>query len=188
LSSQGPDAERIEILLGSQLDLSVSAMSTTQEQPLLTPAGLSRIEAELEHLVSVRRPEIAEDIRQSRQIGDVSENLEYAAAREAQVQVEHRISELRQLLGTARILDGSQADSGHAGLGSVVNLRDVETQEEWEVTLVSSVEADPERDFISAQCPLGEAILGKSPGEVVVAQTPGGAIRYEVLSVRPLDC
>lgn len=163
-------------------------MSATQEQSLLTPAGLRRIEAELEHLVSVRRPEIAEDIRQSRQIGDVSENLEYAAAREAQAQVERRISELRQLLATARILDGSEVDSDRAGLGSVVTLRDLETEEEWEVTLVSSIEADPEQDFISVQCPLGEAILGKSPGEVVVAHTPGGATQYQVLSVRPLDC
>lgn len=163
-------------------------MNATQDQPLLTPAGLRRIEAELEHLVSVRRPEIAEDIRQSRQIGEVSENQEYAAAREAQVQVERRITELRQLLGTARILDGSEVDSGRAGIGSVVTLRDTETLEEWEVTLVTSLEADPEHDFISIQCPLGEAIQGRSPGDTVVAQTPAGAIRYEILSVRPLSC
>ena len=163
-------------------------MSAVQDPPLVTAEGLRRIEAELEHLVSTRRPEIADDIRQSRQIGDVSENGEYAAAKEAQAIVERRISELRYFLGAARVLDGTEVEPGRATLGSVVSLLDGETQEEWEVTLVTSLEADPERDFISIQCPLGEAILGKSPNEQVVAYTPAGTVRYEVLNVRPLSC
>lgn len=163
-------------------------MNAVQDPPLLTSEGLRRIETELEHLVSVRRHELAEDIRQSRQIGDVSENGEYAAAKEAQAQVERRITELRYYLGAARVLDGADVDTSRASLGYVVTLREEESQEEWEVTLVTSLEADPERDFISVQCPLGEAILGKALNEQVIAYTPAGCARYEVLNVRPMSC
>ena len=162
-------------------------MNVVEDPPLLTSDGLRRIEAELEHLV-IRRHDIAEDIRQSRQIGDVSENGEYAAAKEAQAQVERRITELRYYLGAARVLDGAAVDPTRASLGTVVTLLDEELQEEWEVTLVTSLEADPERDFISIQCPLGEAILGKAPSERIIANTPAGFARYEVLRVRPLSC
>jgi transcription elongation factor GreA len=160
-------------------------MSTTHTTPL-TPVGKQRIEHELERLITVRRAEVSEDIRQSRQIGDVSENAEYAIAKAEQALVEQRIAELRSVLAVATVLEKSEIPDGFAGIGSVVTLRDQELDEEWEVTLVSSYEADPEESQISVECPLGEALLGKQVGDLVIARVPDGNVQYQVVSIRSL--
>jgi transcription elongation GreA/GreB family factor len=131
----------------------------------------------LYHPVSVRRPELVEDVRRSCQIGEVRGNGEYGLANEPQGQMERRISELRYFLGAARLLEGSEANARQATLGPVAAPQDAESEEEWEVALVTSL-ASPEQDYLSIQCPLSEAASGKAPG----------ALRYGILSVRPLSC
>jgi len=160
---------------------------TAAETYLLTDDGIRRIRAELERLIEVRRAEVADDIRLSREYGDVSESTEYAAAKATQAQVELRIDELRSVLARARPLDFSEIRYDSAGIGAEVTLRDLESDEEWSLTLVSTIEADPERDLISIRCPMGEALLGKQVGEVATAATPSGLQRYEIVEIRRPD-
>lgn len=154
---------------------------------VLTPAGMVRLQQELEHLITVQRVAIADDIRHSRQPGDLDESSEYAEAKTAQAVVEQRIAELRKVLGTARLLQSVDLCCDTTGLGSMVRVRDLESEEEWEFTLVSSPETDPERDLISVDCPLGGALFGRRPGETVMVETPAGRSCYQILSLRPVE-
>ena len=104
----------------------------------------------------------------------------------AQAFIEQRITELRAVLATAVVLDDGAIPRDHAGIGSVVLLRDLELGDDWELTLVNSVEADPEQDLVSTECPLGSALLGKRVGDLVVTKVPDGEIRYEIVSIRSL--
>lgn len=154
---------------------------------VLTPAGKQRLQQELEELVTVRRAAVAEDIRQARHPGDLDESPEYSDAKTAQALIECRIVELRTLLGTARILGANDVPPDVTGLGTMVRVQDLDAAEEWEFTLVSSPEADPEEDRISIDCPLGEALLGCRTGETVTLDTPAGPARYRIVSLRPAE-
>jgi transcription elongation factor GreA len=159
-----------------------------EEIPALTRDGIRRIQEELERLTTVRRQEAANEIRQSREYGDVIESGEFAAARASQSLIEQRIAELRALLANSRELEPDEIPVDQVGLGSQVTVLDQEEEEEWIFTLVNSVEADPERDLISVQCPLGEALLGRRVGETATAATPAGVQHYEILDIRrPID-
>jgi len=146
----------------------------------LTPEGKRDLERELLELTSVRRKEIAEELRRGIEEGDLSENFGYAETRRQQSLVEGRIRELESLLAQSAILEAS--GDGHAGLGSIVVIREPEQATE-RYQIVSPAEARPALGRISNESPLGRALLGHRAGDVVEASTPGGKRTIEILSI-----
>jgi transcription elongation factor GreA len=150
----------------------------------LTRRGHDKLAQRLEHLRQVQRREVAERIRESKQFGDLTENAEYEDAKTEQALVEGQISELRQILQVAQVLDTEDIPTDYVGIGSVITLTNLENDDEWDLTLVGSVEADPDNDFISDASPIGEALVGKRTGEVVTIQVPSGTVRYRIERIR----
>lgn len=156
----------------------------TEKPLILTRTGFKRIEEELEKLTTVRRHEVADHIRDAKAFGTIEENAEYEAAKTEQAFVEGRILELKNILQAARIIDDANAPTDEVGIGSVVTVRDLETDEQWDYTIVGSVEADPDEDRISNESPIGEALMGRRVGDVVEIQIPAGVVRYEIKAIR----
>ena len=151
---------------------------------VLTPKGHTRLEAELERLRSFQRNEVAERLRDSKQFGDLTENAEYEDAKQEQALIESQISDLRRVLQIAQVLEHDDIPTDYIGLGSIVSMTNVGTDDEWEFTLVGSVEADPDNDLISDVSPIGDALVGKKVGETVTAHVPSGIVRYKINSIR----
>ncbi len=149
----------------------------------LTREGKERLEAEFKELKSIKRPELVRAIAHARSLGDLSENAEYHAAKEAQVHLERRIAELEYQLSRARIIDGNNLPHGEARLLAKVRLLDLKSSEEEEHTLVTPEEADFDNGKLSIKSPIGAALLGKKEGEVVEVKVPAGVLRYKILSV-----
>ena len=151
---------------------------------ILTPHGRDKMEQRLDHLRNVQRREVAERIRDSKQFGDLTENAEYEDAKTEQAMVESQISELRRVLQIAQVLDDAEIPTDHIGIGSIVKMTNLVNDDEWEFTLVSSVEADPDNDLISDESPVGEALVKKRVGDTVRIQVPNGLLRYRIDSIR----
>ena len=152
---------------------------------LLTTAGAERLRAELKRLKSEDRPKVIEAIAEARSHGDLSENAEYAAARDQQGFIEGRIAELESQLSHAEIIDpGGLNANGRIVFGATVALFDEEGDQEVTYQIVGDLEADIERGQISLGSPIARALIGKEEGEEVEVTTPGGVRRYEVLRVR----
>lgn len=157
----------------------------TEQELLLTVAGLKRIEVELDQLRTVHRKRVAERIRESMQMaGELTENSEFEDAKNEQAFVEGRIEELRLILGSARVIEDGDVLTDRVGVGSIVRVKDLETQDDWEWTLVGTFEANPAEDRISNESPVGRALIGKQVGEVAIVQIPAGMAKYEVLNIR----
>jgi transcription elongation factor GreA len=155
-----------------------------QTGTLLTATGFEALKKELEQLKTVKRLDIADRIRESQQHGEFSEdNSELDEVKLEQAMVETRIAELTDLFGNAQILDESQIPTDHVGVGSRVTLLDIQFGEEFDVRIVSSIEADPSRDLISNESPMGVAIFGHEPGEEVFVDAPDGRKRFKILSI-----
>ncbi len=154
-----------------------------QQEVLLTPEGLRKLEQELEYLKSVKRREVAERIKVAREFGDISENSEYDEAKNEQAFVEGRIIALEKTLRHARVIDGDDVNPNQVNVGSRVKLKDVATGEVFEYAIVGSSEADPRQNRISYQSPVGRAVMGKAAGAVVEVRLPGGIARYEIVGV-----
>ncbi len=155
------------------------------KETILTTEGLQKLEDELENLVTVRRQEVAERLKVAISYGDISENSEYDDAKSEQAFIEGRILELEQMIKTATIIDDSgNKEAGVVSLGSTVLLLDKETGEEETYTIVGTTEADPFRNRISNESPVGVAILGQKVHSVVVANTPAGELSYEILEIK----
>jgi transcription elongation factor GreA len=151
---------------------------------VLTPRGHDKLEKRLDYLRNVQRREVAERIRDSKQFGDLSENAEYEDAKTEQALIESQITELRRVLQVAQLLDEADIPTDHIGLGSIVKMTNPETDDEWEFTLVGSVEADPDNDLISDESPVGEALVGKKVNDIVRIETPNGSVQYHIDSIR----
>jgi len=148
----------------------------------ISAEGKAQAEEELKHLIEVRRPEIVQSIKTAREFGDLKENAEYHAAREAQAMNESRIRVLEHHLATAVV--GESDDDGTAGIGSVVSYRDTASDKVTEVTLVHQLEADLAAGKLSVESPIGIALVGASAGDAVSFETPRGATKQlEILSV-----
>jgi transcription elongation factor GreA len=152
---------------------------------LLTPEGNTRLRAELEHLTKVKRAEIAERLRDSKDHGEFSEdNSELDEVKQEQAIVENRIAELKSIFSNAEILLDEDIPTDHVGLGSRVTVRNDEQDFEFELRIVSSIEANPDEDLISDESPLGDALMGAKLGEVVSYEAPVGVVKYEVKNIR----
>lgn len=157
----------------------------TQESDIvLTPSGRSKLEQRLDYLRNVQRREVADRIRDSKQFGDLAENAEYEDAKTEQALVESQIMDLRRVLQVAEVLEVADIPTDHVGIGSIVQMTNQENDDEWELTVVSSIEADPDNDLISDESPIGEAILGMKVGDVVRIRVPNGTLEYRIDSIR----
>ncbi|HQY20841.1 MAG TPA: transcription elongation factor GreA [Ignavibacteria bacterium] len=153
----------------------------------LTRSRLVEIENELMDLKSSGRKQMAEKIAEARSHGDLSENAEYDAAKEAQSHLELKIGKLETMLSRVKIISPDDMPNDEVYILSVVKVRDMKSKEEFTYTLVSPEEADFELDKISVTSPIGNALLGKKKNEVVEINVPAGIIKYKVIDISKLD-
>ena len=149
----------------------------------LTRDGYDKLMADLEYLKNVKRREISKAIGEARDQGDISENAEYDAAKDAQGLCEKRIAELEMKLASARILDDEDIPKDQILIGAKVKLQDVDTNEDVSYTLVASEESDYAQGKISVTSPVGEALLEHRVGDIVEIKVPAGVIKYKVISI-----
>jgi transcription elongation factor GreA len=148
-----------------------------------TKEGLERLKAELKHMKTVERPSISEQIAEARDKGDLSENAEYDAAKEAQGHLEAKISKLETVLANARVLDDKDLDASKVLILSTVKIKNVTNGMELVYTLVAENEADLKAKKISVDSPIGKGLLGKSVGEIADIQVPSGVMQFEVIEI-----
>ena len=155
-----------------------------EKKNVLTYAGLQKLEEELHELKVVRRKEVADKIKEAREQGDLSENAEYDAAKDEQRDIEARIEEIEKILKNVEVVVEEEVDFDKINVGCKVKLLDYEYEEEVEMKIVGSTEANSLDGKISNESPVGKALLGKMLGEDVEVETPAGLIRYKVLEIQ----
>ena len=154
------------------------------QRVLLTSKGAERLQAELKNLKSVERPQVIAAIAEARSHGDLSENAEYAAAKEQQGFIEGRIKELEGQLGIAEIIDPSKLNpGGKVVFGAHVKLYDEDADSEVSYQIVGDLEADIDNGQISLSSPIGRALIGKMEGDEFTFEAPNGEKSYEILKV-----
>lgn len=149
----------------------------------LTQQGYEKLKSDAEELRTNGRKEAARAIAEAREKGDLSENAEYDAAKEAQGLLEAKISELESKLATARIIDESMLDPSKVGVLSTVVIENVKTKKSVKYKLVPETEADLKAGKVSVSSPVGQGLLGKKVGELATVRTPNGNIEFKVISV-----
>jgi len=148
-----------------------------------TPDGLEKLREELHHLTTVERPSISRQIAEARDKGDLSENAEYAAAKEAQSMLELKISKLREVLGNARLIDERRLDNSKILIFSTVKLKNSLNGTVVTYTLVPENEANIKVGKLSVSSPIAKGLLGKSIGETVEISVPAGKITFEIIEI-----
>ena len=149
----------------------------------LTRERLKELEEELNYLKTTREKEVAEQIKEARSFGDLSENSEYDEAKNEQAKLYGRIAEVENILAHAVIIDESEEPAGTIGLGCTIKVQDLETGDEELYAIVGSQEANPMECRISDDSPFGRAMLGHKAGDVVEIEAPVGTMKYKVLTV-----
>lgn len=148
-----------------------------------TEQGLKKLKDELHHMKTVERPSISQQIAEARDKGDLSENAEYDAAKEAQGLLEMKIAKLEEIISNARIVDESQLDASKALILSKVKIKHTGNGMEMEYTLVAENEADLKAKKISVDSPIGKGLLGKKVGDIAEVHTPAGITKFEILEI-----
>ena len=148
-----------------------------------TEEGLRKLKDELEHLKSVERPKVIQQIAEARDKGDLSENAEYDAAKEAQGHLEDRINKLEAINSNARVVDTSKLDVSVVRLLTKVTIKNTANSMEMTYSIVPEAEADLKSKKISISSPIGKGLLGKSIGEIAEIQIPNGIIKFEVIKI-----
>jgi transcription elongation factor GreA len=149
----------------------------------MTAEGLNRLKKELEHLVKVERPSISKQIGEAIEKGDISENAEYDAAKDAQGMLEARISLLQSQIAIARIIDESKIDTSSVQIMNVVTIKNTKTNAVMKYTIVSEHEADLKAGKISIKTPIAKGLLGKKVGDTVEINVPSGVIPFEIIDI-----
>ena len=149
----------------------------------MTQAGYDKLVAEINELEAVHRPEISRQIAEARDKGDLSENAEYDAAKEAQGLLEGKIAQLKATLANTRIIDESRLSTDTVQILSKVTIRNVKTSAELTYTLVSDSEANLKEKKISVNTPIAKGLVGKKVGDIAEVQTPGGLLTFEILDI-----
>ena len=155
-----------------------------EEKTMISYEGLRELEEELQDRKVNRRREIADAIKVAREMGDLSENAEYDAAKDEQRDNEARIEEIENILKTVEVIDETDVDAKKVSIGSLVKIRDVEYNEDMEFTIVGPTEANSLEGKIANDSPLGAALMGKERNNKVTVETPGGEVVYKILSVK----
>jgi transcription elongation factor GreA len=148
-----------------------------------TEEGLENLKAELKQLQTVERPKMSQQIAEARDKGDLSENAEYDAAKEAQGLLEARIAKMDDLIANARIVDESQIDSSRVFILSKVKIKHLKMKKEFQYTLVAENEANLKSGKISIDSPIGKGLLGKKVGDIANVETPSGIVKFEILTI-----
>ncbi len=149
----------------------------------LTEEGYNKLKHEVEHLQSVERPSISRQIAEARDKGDLSENAEYDAAKEAQGLLEMKISKLQETLRNARIIDQSKLDSDKVQILSTVKIQNTKTKAIMDYTLVAETEANLKEKKISVSSPIGKGLMGKAKGDVVEITVPNGITEFKIIDI-----
>ena len=153
------------------------------EQILLTSDGLKELQDELEQLKTEGRKDIAEKIKVALSFGDLSENSEYDEAKSEQGKLESRINELEAILQNYKLIDEDELPSDIVNRASKVTIRDMETKEEFTYQIVGPQQANPMKNRISDESPVGKAILGKKKGATVTVEAPAGVLKYKIIDI-----
>ena len=148
-----------------------------------TKEGLDKLREELEHLTTIERPAISKQIAEARDKGDLSENAEYDAAKNAQGMLEMRISKLQDLIRSARLIDESKMDASKVQILSTVKIKNLKNNAEMTYTLVPENEADLKVGKLSVSSPIAKGLLGKSKGNKVDITIPSGSINFEIVEI-----
>jgi transcription elongation factor GreA len=148
-----------------------------------TQEGLNKLKEELHHMKSVQRPSISQQIAEARDKGDLSENAEYDAAKEAQGHLEAKISKLETVISNARVLDDSDLDNTKVLILSTAKIKNVANGMEITYTLVAENEANLKEKKISVDSPIGKGLLGKSVGDIAKIKVPNGTMEFEIMEI-----
>lgn len=149
----------------------------------LTEEGYKKLKNELNHLTTVERPSISRQLAEARDKGDLSENAEYDAAKEAQGLLEMRIAKLEDTIANSRVLDKSKMDSSKVQLLNRIKIKNKNNNAVMDYTIVSESEADLKGGKLSINTPIAKALLGKKKGEIVEVQVPSGKVSFEILDI-----
>lgn len=149
----------------------------------LSQEGFDRLTAQLDNLKTEGRSNVAKAIAEAREKGDLSENAEYDAAKDAQGLLEMKINELEKVMANARVLDASQLDTSNVTVMSKVTIRNVKVKKDIQYMLVSESEADLKAKKISVNSPMGIGLLGKAVGDIAEVTTPNGVIKFEIIDI-----
>ncbi len=172
------------VLLRSEASGVTKKVRMTMEKIPMTAQGYASLETELKRRTSEDRPKIIQDIAEARAHGDLSENAEYHAAKEAQSHNEGRIGELEDMLSRAEVIDVKKLSGSTVKFGAFVTLVDEDTDQEKKYQIVGDVEADVKAGRISISSPIARALIGKTVGDSVEVTAPGGARAYEITEVQ----
>lgn len=145
--------------------------------------GYNKLEKELEYLITVRRAEVAQKLKEARGFGDLSENAEYDEAKNEQGILEARIQEMELTIANAVVVDEAELSDDEVGVGSYVTFKNLEFEEEMTLQIVGSTEADPDNNKISEEAPIGIAALKKRVGDVIDVEAPIGTIKMQILKI-----
>ncbi|TCT27069.1 transcription elongation factor GreA [Melghiribacillus thermohalophilus] len=154
-----------------------------EKEYFMTQEGKEKLEKELHYLKTEKRPEVVERIKIARGFGDLSENSEYDAAKDEQAFVESRIAQIEKMIRNAVIIENDSENQGVVQLGKSVTFQELPDGEEETYTIVGSAEADPFEGKISNDSPMAKSLLGRSVGEEVTVDTPGGEMNVKILKV-----
>ncbi len=153
---------------------------------ILTVEGYNKLEEELKNLKGPKKMEVAERIKIAREFGDISENSEYDDAKNEQALLEARILEVENMLRVAKVVDDDDVSTRVAGVGTLVTVHDYEFDEEISYGIVGATEVNIAENKISNESPVGRALIGKKKGEEVDVETPGGVVKYKIMSIERL--
>ncbi len=149
----------------------------------ISAEGLAKLEKELEYLITVKRAEVAQKLKEARAFGDLSENAEYDEAKNEQGILEARIQEMELTVANAVVVDEAELSNDEVNVGSFVVLKDLELDETMKLQIVGSTEADPENDRISDESPIGIAAMKKKVGDIIEVEAPVGIIQMQILEI-----
>ncbi|ALO16067.1 transcription elongation factor GreA [Salinivirga cyanobacteriivorans] len=152
----------------------------------LTEDGLKKLKEELNHLKTVERPKASQAIADARDKGDLSENAEYDAAKEAQGLLELKISKMEELVQNSRVIDESKIDYSKVQIMTKVKIRNTKNKAEMQYSIVSESEADLKKGKIAVNTPIAKGLLGKTVGEKTIVQAPAGNMEFEILEISPM--
>ena len=146
-------------------------------------AGYEKLLEEREYLVTVKRKEVAQKLKEARSFGDLSENAEYDEAKNEQAILESKINELELLIANAIVVEDHEVSTDEIGVGSIIKIKDLELDEIETLQIVGSTESDPDNGKISDESPIGKAAMKKKVGDIFEVEAPAGELKFEVLEI-----
>ena len=158
----------------------------SEREIILTTDGYHKLEEELKILKGPKKMEVAERIKVAREFGDISENSEYDEAKNEQALLESRILEIENTLRLAKVVDDDEVSTRKVGIGTLVTVHDFEFDEDVTYGIVGATEVDMPNNRISNESPVGKALIGAKKGDEVEVETPGGIMKYKVLSIKKM--